>query len=815
MSRARNGGLPARRAMVRWAWRMFRREWRQQTLVVGLLTFTVAAALLMITTTYNTPSSPESRYGSATAFIRTSADPATLNQLVTQARAWFGTIDVIGQRTAPIPGLTRSVEIRAQDPHGPYGGHMLRTVAGRFPTRADEVAVTDKVATLMSARIGGTLSVDGHTWTVVGIVENPGNLNAEFVLRLPEFADPPSTVTILIAASPPHLDGFVWNDPLEIQARERDERTVAAVTMFGLVTLAMLLVGLVAVAAFVALAQRRRRQFGLLAATGATERHVRLVLLAGGAAAGSAAAGFGAAIATPLWITVLPSLEAAAGHRIARSDVPWLLVGACLLLAVVTAVGAAWWPARAAARIPVTQALMMRPPRPRPAHRSAVLGVLLLTGGVVSFRLAHQTNVLLNIVGTVAVAIGLPLLGPLAVRAAATLGARLSVAPRLALRDLVRHQARSGAALGAISLALAVPALVVIETAATARPAENLSTRQLMIRVGDGGTGAIPDWTTAQAEAVERAVREFAATLGTPTVIGLDVAMDPQTRPGSGVDGVGGRMPVLTGVVIRDSANRITGIHSQDIGLNAPYLAHPDLLRYLGIDAGAMSPDTEVLTSLPPEPLVFLPEAERLVRGEEPTWVVTAPMNRSVYSTLPRLLLNPTAVQRRGWTVVRAGWLIEADRPLTTAQVAAARALAVEHGLNVEARDTQASLRQVRAGATGTGGVLALGVLAMTVGLIRGEAARDLRTLTATGATRRIRRTLASTTAGVLALLGAILGITAAYLSLAAIHEKDLGRLSQVPVVELMVMVLVVPLVAAAAAWLLAGREPRSLTREP
>ena len=37
--------------------------------------------------------------------------------------------------------------------------------------------------------------------------------------------------------------------------------------------------------------------------------------------------------------------------------------------------------------------------------------------------------------------------------------------------------------------------------------------------------------------------------------------------------------------------------------------------------------------------------------------------------------------------------------------------------------------------------LLALGILAMTVGLIRSETAGDLRTLTAAGATSRIRRT--------------------------------------------------------------------------
>jgi putative ABC transport system permease protein len=48
--------------------------------------------------------------------------------------------------------------------------------------------------------------------------------------------------------------------------------------------------------------------------------------------------------------------------------------------------------------------------------------------------------------------------------------------------------------------------------------------------------------------------------------------------------------------------------------------------------------------------------------------------------------------------------------------------------------------------AIGAGAPLALAILAMTVGLIRSERAGDLRTLTATGATSRIRRTLTGAT---------------------------------------------------------------------
>ena len=37
------GGAPARRAILRWAFRMYRREWRRQALILGLLTLAVAA----------------------------------------------------------------------------------------------------------------------------------------------------------------------------------------------------------------------------------------------------------------------------------------------------------------------------------------------------------------------------------------------------------------------------------------------------------------------------------------------------------------------------------------------------------------------------------------------------------------------------------------------------------------------------------------------------------------------------------------------------------------------------------------------------
>jgi putative ABC transport system permease protein len=108
---------------------------------------------------------------------------------------------------------------------------------------------------------------------------------------------------------------------------------------------------------------------------------------------------------------------------------------------------------------------------------------------------------------------------------------------------------------------------------------------------------------------------------------------------------------------------------------------------------------------------------------------------------------------------------------------------------------------------------VALGVLAMTVGLIRSEVAADLRTLTAVGAGSGMRRRLTAATAGALALLGVILGVAAAYLALVGAYLGNLDALTHVPVLDLAVTAVGVPLLAFGAGWLLAGRQPPAIGR--
>ena len=799
-----SGGVPARRAVARWAWRLLRREWRQQILVLALLTFTVAAAAFSVSAAYNVASLPGPQFGSANHLLQFGgSDPKALAADTAAARKAFGTIEVIGRRFVPIPGSAQSVEFRAESPRGPYTGPMLGLTRGRYPANARQVAVTSGIAQTLQLHVGSPLSLGGQHQSVVGIVENPSDLNDQFALVPPSSAGQPQSVTVLLNASPARFSVFraAFRGPLEWQARGASTQQAVAGGMLGAVTVLLILVGLVAAAGFAVIAARRQRQLGMLAAVGATRRQLRMVMVAGGAALGVIAAVAGTAVGLAAWIAAAPRLETFAGHRIDRFAIPWGLVGLGIVLAVLTATAAAWWPARAAARMPVTLALSARPPRPRPARRPALLAAAMIVAGIVCLGLANQARPPLIIAGTLAMTLGILLISPLAVRALAALGGRAPVAVRLALRDLARHQARSGAALAAISLALGITAAIIISSAAdkSAASAGNLPDTQILVWVGQPASPDVPLRTPAQLGVLNAAVRQIAGPLQHAAVIPLDMPVNPAERPLAGA----GQPIASLGAPTNPAAGGRNLIYST-INL---YVATPAVLHYLGIRPATTSPAADFLTAHAGQLAVFTSSTFANVTHIQR---IRAPG----YTSEPTSLMTPGGLRRRGWTQIQSGWLVQSGQPLTAAQLAAARDVAVKAGLLIEARNTQAGLATISVAATAAGALLALGVLAMTVGLIRTEAAGDLRTLTATGATSTTRRTLTAATAGALALLGALIGSAGAYLALAAGHLSDLGALSRVPVLYLALTVLGVPVAAALTGWILAGRRPPSIARQ-
>jgi putative ABC transport system permease protein len=803
--------MAARRAVLRWAWRLFRREWRQQILVVALLAVAVTAATGGAAFTYNMSSDGEGQFGSADQLISFGGtDPEATAADIAAARRLFGTVDVVTSRPFRVAGLGKPFPLRAQDPHGAFTDGMLALRSGHYPTGPDDVALTGDLAHLFDVGVGGAVDIDGHRFHVVGVVENPGDLNEDFALVAPDQGGAPETVTILVAGSRDRVEEFRNTMTVAgnvFRESRRNDKAATAVATFSMAAVAMLLVALIASAGFVVLAQRRLRSLGMLSALGATERHVRLVTLLNGTLVGVVAAGIGTIAGLLAWAAATGRVEGAAGHRINGLSVPWWLIATGMGLAVVTATAAAWWPARAMARIPTVQALSMRPPKPKPVHRSAVVAVLLILAGVGCFALAREVEPgpmgsapiypWLIIAGTLAIPIGVLLVAPLAVRAAGRWTGRLPVAGRLALRDLGRYQARAGAALAAISLALGVPVAVVVAASAAERgPAEgNLSDRQLMIRFDGAFLGA--GLTGGELDTLDARIAEFAATLDHAGVTPLDVAVNPDVPPEVGPLGTV-RPPVA---LFRQNPG---DEHAEGVPL---YVATPELLEAVGADPGAtdrhelFTPDTDADLRLFSTKMDHTPVSD------------AAPITDPAYDSLPDSFISPSAVRAHGWEWARTGWLVESARALTGEQRDAARQLALEAGLSIEARQDQASLQTLRTGATAAGMLMALGVLAMAVGLIRSEGARELRTLTATGATGTVRRNLTAATAGALAVLGVLLGTAGAYLVMFGAYLGRLSDLTNVPVANLGAIALGVPLLAVAAGWLLSGRQPTAIAR--
>ena len=332
----------------------------------------------------------------------------------------------------------------------------------------------------------------------------------------------------------------------------------------------------------------------------------------------------------------------------------------------------------------------------------------------------------------------------------------------------------------------------------------NLSDHQLRVVVEGTmpGQGIVAERTPDQIDALAHGVDEMAARLGDAAVVPLDMAVDPAAPVEAQ-----GLQAVWLGEPIGGTS------HGRE--------ATPEVLRYEGIDPGTVDPGTDVVTA--PRDRLWpnddrAPSGPLKIEAPDPAGadiqVSAATRDLGAYTDAPISLITPAALQEHGWEPVRAGWLVAADRPITDDDLDDLRAIADDLGLQVTARERQTTLAALRSGATAAGMGVALGILAMTVALVRGESAGDLGTLTATGATSKVRRAITGATAGGLALLGVGLAMVAAYLTLGAGYAGELDRLRPVPWPHLAVIVVGIPLVAAASGWIVSGREPATLTHQ-
>jgi putative ABC transport system permease protein len=583
----------------------------------------------------------------------------------------------------------------------------------------------------------------------------------------------------------------------------------------------MLLIALVAVGGFTVLAQRRQRSLGMLASIGATKRDLSLVVRANGLIVGVVGAAIGAVLGLVAWVAYRPSLERGAHHLIGVFALPWTVIGAGVVLAILATYLAATRPARALTKLSVMAALSVRPAPAKQVHRSALPGIVFLMIAFILLGFSGSTGAGNGYKGTPELVLGIValipsiiLLAPFFLVGLGRLARHAPVAVRIALRDLARYRARSASALAAIALGVMIA--VVIVTMAQARYSDiwdpvgpNLASNQANIE-----TGPPPNPSALQVKSWVVAAPHVGEALGAQRVAAL----------------------YLVGNLLNSTGSKSTN--------QSLTVATPQLLRVLGIRQSQIAKDADVVTSVPGfagvSGLGYAYCAKSVLTGgtsggaiQTSNCVKNGGLTHPVIQYLtalpsgihaPDMLLTEHAVHELKMSSSAIGtpiaWFANASKPLTTNQIHNAEAIAAGADLTIETRNNEPTSVTIVNWATVFGIAMALCILIMSVGLIRSETANDLRTLAATGASSYTRRKLTAATAGALGLLGGVLGTFAAYVGVIGwlrgnSAKGGIAALGNVPVTNLLVILLGLPLLAAAAGWLLAGRRPPGIARQP
>jgi putative ABC transport system permease protein len=793
--------------------------------VLGLITVAVAVTTVGVGVSTNTPLSPYVGFGNAHDLATFSGNSASTSAKIASWRQQFGAVDVIDNETLTVPGSVDTFDLRAQNPDGPYGKSLLSLVSGQFATTASEVAVTSGVASDFHLVVGSDWRVGGVTRTVVGIVENPKNFLDDFALVTPGQVTSPTQVTVLFDASnrgKSSLGSNVITPASVAQGNLLNPETISIV----LVTMVMLLIALVAIAGFTVIAQRRLRSIGMLGALGATDEHIALVVRANGAIVGLVGALVGFVVGFAAWLAYRPTLESSAHHVVGVFQLPWIVIVVAVVLAVVAAYFASSRPARAMRRISIVSALAGRPAPPKPLRRSAVPGIVLVVAaffllGASGASGGNGKGLLGLVIGFVALTVSVVLLSPFLLTLLDRFSRRAPLAIRMAMRDLARYRARSGSALGAISVGVLIAMVVIIASAARFGNAldyagPNVSSTQLVIYTSYGpygprGPGNVSAGGAASTSlpALQKSARAIATDLGSRQMVTLETtsATLQHAAPGRSYSG-----PL--------------------------YVATPQLLAAFGITTSTVEPTADVLSMRPGFSTLTQmqvvygnyfsgvgnggPDSPNASAWPCPTSDCLANPSVQEISALPagtsapNTVITEYAVHRLGLTPITSGWLVETTQPLSAAQLTGARATAAAAGLSIESKSSIPTSATIIDSATLVGILLALGILAMTIGLIRSETAGDLRILAATGASSRTRRILTAATAGALALVGAVVGTAAAYVAMIGFSRTNaldgIGSLATVPVANLLTILVAMPVVAAIVGWIAAWREPQALS---
>ena len=162
--------------------------------------------------------------------------------------------------------------------------------------------MTSGVALDFHLAVGSSWTVGGVSRKVTGIVQNPQNLLDEFALVAPGQVTAPTQVTVLFDA-PGVMPSDIGPTVATPQTAASNNVVNPETISLAAAVLGMLLIAMVGAGGFTVLAQRRLRAIGMLAAQGATQANIRLVVRANGVATGVVGAVAGFVLGLVAWLT--------------------------------------------------------------------------------------------------------------------------------------------------------------------------------------------------------------------------------------------------------------------------------------------------------------------------------------------------------------------------------------------------------------------------------------------------------------------------------------------------------------------------------